>query len=112
MTTEEQRAFASAEILNALAHFQEARESGQFCCLGILSDFDFVWGIEWCRYEPGAHDMYTLGHFNSGTLTEVIDEFYTAWKQGWDVLKAASNKQRQRKSRDITKEEEHAEVED
>ena len=75
----------AGELSIALAHFQEMRESGEFCCLEILSDYHYVWGVAYVRddREVGAkHERHTVGLFNKGTLVEALEEAYTEWKAG------------------------------
>ncbi len=106
--TPEEREFIEAEVkawsgrglgetgavIDALTKFQEMRESNDFCCLNILSDYDFVWGVDYDWSEFGetskygeakdyeGHVRHVVGGFNSYTLDEAINEAYDAWTAG------------------------------
>lgn len=46
--------FYSTEISQAMAIWQKLRESGEWCCLQIDSDYSYVWGIKLTRADNSA----------------------------------------------------------
>jgi hypothetical protein len=70
----------------ALQHLQEMRRSGQFCCIELGSDYDYVWDIQYAWSEQIPHvdgHMKRLGTTASyKSLSDAIEEFYGRWKAG------------------------------
>ena len=75
----------TAAEAEALQHFQEMRASGQFCCLQIDSDFDYVWEISyaWSESLPGVtrHEVMIAGQDSFSTLDAAIENAYSLWKK-------------------------------
>ena len=66
------------KVLPAMRKFQEMRASGDFCDIYIMSDYDYVWGIKYVwsefKYPNGDHKWHTIGHYNSYTLVECVED--------------------------------------
>ena len=68
-------------ISAAMLKLQEIRESEDFCCIEVDSDFDFVWDIRFAFAEPEeGHLFRTIGSYHR--LDDAIEKFYYLWKTG------------------------------
>ena len=67
---------------------QELRESGDFCCISLNSDFDYVWDISIVWFEMSNHKPDSLGlhqelkicDHSHKKLDEAVEHLYNYWK--------------------------------
>jgi hypothetical protein len=58
------------------------RESGELCCIDLLSDFDYVWDVGFVRFSDTSHEFeQPLPSFDD--LNDAIDAAYMLWKGTW-----------------------------
>lgn len=74
------------KVWAALQHFQEMRDSGQFCCLEIASDYMYVWDVQyaWSEQLPGVttHEVRVVAGGSWPTLDQALENAYSLWRQG------------------------------
>ena len=73
------------KVWAALQRFQEMRESGEFCCLEIYSDYAYVWEINYAWAETPSATPHQRRGVPGGawpTLDSAIENAYTLWKRG------------------------------
>lgn len=74
------------DILESMKKLQEMRESDEFCCIKIDSDYHFVWDISFVYQEkmfttPESHKWRKIPT-SFDRLSDAIREMYDLWKNG------------------------------
>ena len=71
------------DLVAAFEKLQEMRESEEFCCIELVSDYAYVWDIRFVHenwLNEHGHLFRTLGSYNE--LDKAIEDFYKHWKAG------------------------------
>ena len=63
------------ELWSAFQRLEKIRH--KFCCLEILSDYEYVWGIRYIYSNSPEHKTKSADLFNYDTLAECINDFCT-----------------------------------
>lgn len=61
---------------------QEMRESGDFCCIDLRSEYDFAWDIVAVRTIIPEHERKSISTITE-SLAEAILSAYSWWKSDW-----------------------------
>jgi hypothetical protein len=63
---------------------REMRNSGELCCIEILSDFNYVWDVGFVRFDLSTPDTHTKERhlYSYENLNEAIKAAYDLWKAG------------------------------
>jgi hypothetical protein len=79
------------DLISAFEKLQEMRESEEFCCIELVSDYAYVWDIRFVHenwQNEHGHVFRLLGSYVD--LTEAIEDFHEHWKKG-DLDRVARN---------------------
>lgn len=87
MTNETKGLGATVALVAALGLLQTVRESGEFCCIEINSDYHYVWDLRFVHEnwaDEKGHIVRNACDHSHDTLAEAIEHFCQWWEAGAD----------------------------